>query len=929
MSDQWKNLLILLSKIRDNFLSASSPIDGSNREFINQYIMQLAVLWGLQKNLYFNNDENFFTSMFHLIEKRDPRIPYNTYNNFMNSLLLRLSTLNDNHICIDSHFGRLRGCKSAIFIDIKLLQKKSRFPNNFFSSSDSSTNVIFGSSGLLTVLDQIKFDKYGVFLGSLYEWLISSKKKRVGGVYYSPVELTVYISRYSVRTALMDQMGLNDTYSQETWTTFIKSLDKNGTLRLYEALRNLTVLDPAVGTGQFLESVVDELLVLYSLIIEKARNLDESITIDLYTSRSQEICETIDLTKIKDTAEIEFYILMHLIFPKALYGVDIDPSVIPFTKARFFLYIALRVKKIKTNLSYNSKFQCNLKIGDALLLDWENLFPEMLKKPRFSLILTNPPYIGESDNKEIFRKYSVALPTYYEGKLDIWYLFFQLAINLAKPRGIVSFLATSYWLTASGASKLRKRIFEETFILEFIDFGDNRLFEGAHGIHSSILTVKKLEMQNPSINCVFYTNIISQREKLLDKMSDQLIYQINQKNLTLNDWDDYFHFLPADVSFILKKLTKVSTPIRESTYRVKEGLITGLNKITKRQIEKYGYPTIWENRGIFVFDLNNVTDQNNIKTFTNDEKKYLRPLYKSSSIRPYSTRVYTERRVLYLVRKEVDLSMVPNIKNHLDHYQIAMENSLDHPPYINRPRKKEMFLSPKLITPQRARKTHFAYSCTEWFAAQDVYFIQEARNSTPKLKALLLLLQSKVSFYWFSWMGKKKGSQLEFFGESLSNFPIPKILNNHVLLARIADYLIFLHSLEKITNEFQPIIMFLEERVAKVMVYVSYFEDQILTSSNQNQLFKDVCDFLHKSLPQINIERFLRIQYSIFLTENTTTVDKSEFSDIRNGLLKKIEKAFQIIQIEENLQKLYTLIMLSPIVRQIENYFDLKDNESM
>jgi adenine-specific DNA-methyltransferase len=791
--------------------------------------------------------------------------------------------------------------------------------------SESSPNATIETPGLLTVLDQIPSDRYGVFLGSLYEWLMSSKKKRTGGVYYSPVELTTYISRYSLRAILMNQMGINDKYSQETWTFFLKSLDKTGFLKLHKKLKDITILDPAVGTGQFLESFVEEFLELYFIIIQEIKNFDGSMGVNLNINRSQENEESIDLTKIKSKAELEYYLLNHLIFSKVLFGVDIDPFVIPFTKARFFLYVAQRFEKIVTKPSNNS-FQCNLRIGDSLLLEWENFFPEKLKKPQFSLILTNPPYIGESDNKEIFRKYSMAFPNYYEGKLDIWYLFFHLAINLAEPGGIVSFLATNYWLKASGASKLRKRIFEETFILKFIDFVDNRLFEGAHGIHSSILTVKKLKKKNPSINCIFYKNRITQNEKILERISDQLTFSIDQKNLTLNNWDDYFHFIPADVSFILEKLTEVCTPIRESTYRVKEGLITGLNKITKRQIEKYGYPLNWANHGILVFDLNNITDQNTIQTFTINEREYLRPLYKSSAIRSYSTRLYTDQRVLYLVRKKIDLSTVPNIKKHLDQYKIALKNSLDHPPYLNRPRQKEIFLSPKLITPQRARKTHFAFSNTEWYAAQDVYFIQEASNSAQKLKVLLLLLQSKFSFYWFFWMGKKKGSQLEFFGESIANFPIPKMLNNHDLLARIADYLIFLHSLEKIQVEFQPIMKWLEERVANVIVYKSYFPNQILTSSSQNRLFKEVCDFLLKSLEPVDVEAFLKIRYSIFQAQNTKFGDKSEFMAIRNALLIRIKNVMLSIQNEEKLKILYNQIMKSSIVKQIENFYNSKDN---
>lgn len=929
MNGQWKNTFVSLSNIRNNLLAVSSTSNNSSYDFVNQYLLQMTVLWTLQKHRYFNDDENYFITMFHLIEKNDQNIPFNTYNEFINSLLIELSSLNDNHLSIDQRFGRLRGCKSAIFINISLLQKKANFSNaRYYNSLKSllSDNEISKSLGILTVLDRIDFEINGTFLGSLYEWLISSRTKRKGGVYYTPVELTAYISRYSVRTLLMGQLGVKSRYSLDAWVTYFESLDSTGLLRLYETLINLTILDPAVGTGQFLESVIDELLSIYSKLVRKFKALNLSLPLNLITNRSHNTGNLIDLTKITDQTEFEFYLLTHLIFPKSLYGVDIDPFVIPFTKTRLFIYAAQRINHHEKDFHFINPFQCNLKVGDALLMAWEDFFPKTLtKKNNFSLILTNPPYIGESDNKELFRKYSVAFPTYYEGKLNIWYLFFHLALNLVQSGGIVSFLVSNYWLTASGASKLRKRMLEETFILEFIDFKENRLFEGAQGIHSSIITIKKLKKHNSSINCVFYTKKEPVNSQLLNKMSDQLVFQINQKNLTLHNWDDYFHFLPSDVSLILNNMINKSSPLKTSTYTVKEGLITGLNKITKRQIEKYGYPITWINRGIYVFDSKNKNDQKTIQTFTTEENEYLRPLYKSSSIVDYSTRAKTDQRFLYLVRRDVDISTIPNIKKHLEQYQTATHNSLDHPPYINRPRQKDIFLSPKLVTPQRARKTNFGYSFTEWFAAQDVYFILEERNSIQKLKILLILLQSKVSFYWFSWMGKKKGSQLEFFGESVSNFPIPKKLNKGDLLARIADYLIFLNSFENKPNEYEHIRRFLEEGIANVVVYKSYFNDLILTSPSQNQLYEDVCDFLVKSLEEIDIEHFLKLRHAISVTESVTTTNKTNFMDLKESILSTINASFHKLVSDQRIEKLNSEVSTSHIVEQIGNYYDSKN----
>ncbi len=931
MTSEWKDIFGLITNIRNRLLESCSLSSGKKLEFVDQFLLQLTVLWVLQKHRFFNNDKNYFNNMFQLIAQKSAGIAFNTINDFMDSFLTRLIALEDFQISQDSDFGRLRGCKSAIFIDLVSIKQKTDFPNDlYYLDSDKSHTSKTESltAGIFSILDRFDNQITGAFLGSLYEKLISSEKKRQGGVYYSPVELTGYITRYSLRVYLMDQLGSMDYSMSDDISIIIKSLDKPGILRLYEKLKDISILDPAVGTGQFLESAADELLLVYSMVIKRFKELQEPMILNDNMDQSDNIIHSVDYTKVQDKAETQFYLLNFLIFPKSLFGIDIDPFVIPFTKARLFIYLAQYFKENMTHHSLILPFQCNLQIGDALLLNWKDAFkPMSTSHAFFSLILTNPPYIGESNNKDIFRTYSLAFPSYYEGKLDIWYLFFHLAINQVVPKGIVSFLTTNYWLTASGASKLRNRIYSETYILEFIDFGENRVFQGAHGIHSSVIIIKNLKAQNPTINCVSYTNKIPKGEHLLDHISNQLTFQIDQKDLTLDNWDKYFHFIPPDVSHILRKIIDNCSSLKDSTYSVKEGLITGLNRINKRQIQKYGYPSAWINRGIFIFNLTNENDYNTLETFTIEEKKYLKPIYKNSSIEPYSTRVQTHLRLLYLVKSNLDLSILPNIKKHLDHYHKALRNSLDHPPYLNRPRKPEIFLSPKLVTPQRSRTTRFAYNCTEWFATQDVYFICERGKSKRKLKILLLFLQSKVSFFWFSWMGKKKGSQLEFFGESISNFPIPKVVDNPNLLVRITEYLIFFYTLDKVPREFHHIWAYFEEKIASLITYTHFFTDLILSSKNKHQSYKDISDKLLQNLKEINIEKFLTFRYSIFASYDHESANKDENSDIIETYLKIIGESYNRISKDKQIMDFYNYVNTFSIVKQINNFYASKNHK--
>jgi len=70
----------------------------------------------------------------------------------------------------------------------------------------------------------------------------------------------------------------------------------------------------------------------------------------------------------------------------------------------------------------------------------------------FDAVIGNPPYIGEKGHKEIFKNVkNVDLGKFYVGKMDYFYFFFHLALNIAKDYGYIAFITTNYYITALGA----------------------------------------------------------------------------------------------------------------------------------------------------------------------------------------------------------------------------------------------------------------------------------------------------------------------------------------------------------------------------------------------------------------------------------------------------------------------------------------------
>lgn len=88
---------------------------------------------------------------------------------------------------------------------------------------------------------------------------------------------------------------------------------------------------------------------------------------------------------------------------------------------------------------------------------WHTWFADVFEKGGFDIVIGNPPYLKEGRaNKAIFE--AVKDSPYYIGKMDIWYMFACLGLDMLKPDGNLCFIATNNWVTSSGAKKLRQKI---------------------------------------------------------------------------------------------------------------------------------------------------------------------------------------------------------------------------------------------------------------------------------------------------------------------------------------------------------------------------------------------------------------------------------------------------------------------------------------
>jgi len=412
----------------------------------------------------------------------------------------------------------------------------------------------------------------------------------------------------------------------------------------------------------------------------------------------------------------------------------------------------------------------------------------------FDIIITNPPYIGEKGHKEIFREIKQGtLGRYYHRKMDLFYFFFHLALNIGNQNSSIAFITTNYYPTATGAKKLRQDFKERTIIKNLMNFNELKIFESALGQHNMVTILQKRQDKNAiAQTCITKRQGFGMPEVLQKILSwddvETNYYKIYQNDLY--DGNEFYIRTAHDsgasgntVQTILSKVKKQGN-LLGTICNVNQGLRTGADKVTNKHIKSYNLSNLKRGEGIYI-----LSEKELYKLCLNEfEKNKIKPLFKNSDISKYYCK---KKEKFFLIdlfwpnNRDIDVHSIPNIMKHLKKFKPILENRKENANGIDKAiakgiwwfasvRRRLNFEIPKIISPQRSKINTFGYNEIPWYASADVYFITE-KNKSVLLKYILALLNSKLTYLWLYHRGKRKGETLELYQKPLSEIPIKKI----------------------------------------------------------------------------------------------------------------------------------------------------------
>jgi len=291
-------------------------------------------------------------------------------------------------------------------------------------------------------------------------------KRKKEGIFYTPKYITQYIVENTVGALCQEkkiELGIADVGIDESHRKADGKILKKGK-QLFQQLNqykdwllSLKILDPACGSGAFLNQALD------FLINEHKTN---DALINELTDHPLGLFDT-------DKAILE----------NNLYGVDINEESVEIAKLSLWLRTARKGRKL-------SMLNNNIKCGNSLIddpavagekaFDWNKEFPEIIGKGGFDVVIGNPPYAGrsssikDSEKPYIKRKYETA-----EGKYELYQLFIELVTRISKrSNSYISLITPQTWLSIVQANKLRKKIISEYSLYKILFLGED-IFEAA------------------------------------------------------------------------------------------------------------------------------------------------------------------------------------------------------------------------------------------------------------------------------------------------------------------------------------------------------------------------------------------------------------------------------------------------------------------
>ncbi|EJC52034.1 type IIS restriction-modification protein [Helicobacter pylori Hp P-26] len=350
-------------------------------------------------------------------------------------------------------------------------------------------------------------------LGLVFEKLNGYKE----GSFYTPSFITSYMCKESITPIVLDKFNATYQWDCENLKALREKIDRNFSSNekakeYLNTLLTLRICDPAVGSGHFLVSALNEMvLIAYELgLIASLYRHDlrlENDEIIIHTPEDKVFKYTIPHSQNDPHHQIqkELFNLKKDIIENCLFGMDINPNSCEITKLRLWIellkysYYIFEEGKNTNNLETLPNIDINIKCANSLISRF-NLNDDLKKIPNIKKKI--------QEYKDLVAQYKDPNPLYPLNKQDL--------INKIQD------LKNTFSITLKDPktkAELEKAI--EKHITNYNDFAldDKSLLTGLNYFIPSLFGTPKLSPKEEEEAFASYGRIRALRKKLDDALS--------------------------------------------------------------------------------------------------------------------------------------------------------------------------------------------------------------------------------------------------------------------------------------------------------------------------------------------------------------------------------------------------------------------------
>lgn len=612
----------------------------------------------------------------------------------------------------------------SLRIDDKLLYRHTKKLSDYDFSSQVDVNIlghIFENS--LNEIESVNAEIEGATFDQ------QKTKRKKDGVFYTPKYITKYIVDNTVGKLCADKKEELGIVEEEYHEGRQKATKKNLLEKLEsyrEWLLQMTICDPACGSGAFLNQALDFLINEHKHIDELQENL---------------LGGSIVFPNVEIT-----------ILEKNIYGVDINEESVEIAKLSLWLRTAQPRRKLNVlsnNLKCGNSLISDPKLAPEKAFNWQQEFPEVFAKGGFDVVIGNPPYVQLQKLGEMSNILSKCEYQTYNKGADLYCLFYERGCQILKSEGFLGYISPNKWMRVNYGKELRTYLTKNVNPIILIDFPGIPVFEDAV-LDPLILILNRKPYEHSTETCTL-------KSKTMDIST---VFEANKiiTEFTAENWV----IIPKTDVRKLNKMKKNGIKLKDLPISIYRGILTGYND---------------------AFYIDSDKRQELIEKDPKSEE-IIKPIIRGRDISPYMHSDH-EYQISTFPALGLNIDDYPAIKEHL--LSFGYDRLKQTGDKGSRKKTKgqwfeiqdriayyKEFAKPKIMYPNMTSVFPFMYDESGILGNQKC-FILTAKNKTVSLEFLTAVLNSSLSKLWIWYYCPELGdTRREISKVYFEHFPVPK-----------------------------------------------------------------------------------------------------------------------------------------------------------